>query len=96
MWDARLLTGCIVSIGEDAKCRVWECEGGWCVPVEEGHRGEDAKCRVWECEGGRCVQVEEGHRGRSIWSMAVDERSGLVVRKLMMHFACRLPISVLL
>ena len=72
VWDARLLTGCVVSIGEDAKCRVWECEGG------------------------RCVQVEEGHRGRSIWSMAVDEISGLVVRKLMMHFACRLPISVLL
>lgn len=26
------------------------------------------------------MQVVEGHRGRSIWSMAVDESSGLVVR----------------
>ena len=55
MWDGRLLPDCVVSIGEDAMCRVWEY-------------------------GGRCVHVVEGHRGKSIWSMAVDESSGLVVR----------------
>ena len=40
--------------------------------------GEDATCRVWDSRG-QCVRVVEGHRGRSIWSMAVDEDSGLVV-----------------
>lgn len=55
VWDSRLLPDCVVSIGEDATCRVW------------GY-------------GGECVQVVEGHRGRSIWSMAVDESSGMVVR----------------
>lgn len=56
VWDGRLLPDCVISIGEDATCRVW------------GY-------------GGECIQVVEGHRGRSIWSMAVDESSGLVVRE---------------
>ena len=56
VWGARLLPDCVVSIGEDATCRVWN------------YRGE-------------CVQVVEWHIGRSIWSMAVDESSRLVVRK---------------
>ena len=55
VWDGRLLSDWVVSIGEDATCRVWDGEG-------------------------RCVRVVDGHRGRSIWSMAVDETSGLVVR----------------
>lgn len=55
VWDSRLLPDCVISVGEDATCRVW------------GY-------------GGECLQVVEGHRGRSIWSMAVDESSGLVVR----------------
>ena len=55
VWDSRLLCdGTVISIGEDATCRVWD-------------------------SGGQCVKVVEGHRGRSIWSMAVDENSGLVV-----------------
>ena len=55
VWDARLLDHCIVSIGEDATCRVWDYQG-------------------------RCLDIVEGHRGRSIWSMALEENQGLVVR----------------
>ena len=54
VWDGRMLGNGVVSIGEDATCRVWDSRG-------------------------QCVRVVEGHRGRSIWSMAVDEDSGLVV-----------------
>ena len=55
VWDARLmLCDSVISIGEDASCRVWDREG-------------------------RCVKIVEGHRGRNIWSMAVDQDSGLVV-----------------
>ena len=60
MWDGRLLHDRVISIGEDATCRVWDYEG-------------------------RCVQVMEGHRGRSIWSMAVDENTGLVVMSDQMY-----------
>lgn len=55
VWDGRLVCDGVVSIGEDASCRVWDQQG-------------------------QCVRVVEGHRGRSIWSMTVDEDSGLVVR----------------
>ena len=60
VWDGRLLHDRVISIGEDATCRVWDYEG-------------------------RCVQVMEGHRGRSIWSMAVDENTGLVVMSDQMY-----------
>ena len=62
--------------------RVW---GGRCL--RDGgviSIGEDATCRVWDGQG-RCVKVVEGHRGRSIWSMAVDEHSGVVVRAVHHH-----------
>lgn len=38
VWDARLLTDCIVSIGEDATCRVWDLNGQ-CKEVVRGHKG---------------------------------------------------------
>ena len=55
MWDSHLLTDCVISVGEDATCRVWDYDG-------------------------QCVGTVEGHRGRSIWSLAVDEATGAVVR----------------
>ncbi len=38
VWDARLLSECIVSIGEDATCRVWSLNGQ-CKEVVRGHKG---------------------------------------------------------
>ena len=38
VWDARLLSDCIVSIGEDATCRVWDLNGQ-CKEVVRGHKG---------------------------------------------------------
>ena len=38
VWDARLLPDCVISIGEDATCRVWDYRGQ-CVQVVEWHRG---------------------------------------------------------
>ena len=54
VWDGQLLDNCVISIGEDATCRVWGYDG-------------------------KCMRVMDGHRGRNIWSMAVDETTGLVV-----------------
>lgn len=54
VWDGQLLDNCVISIGEDATCRVWDYDG-------------------------QCVRVVDGHKGRNIWSMAVDETTGLVV-----------------
>ena len=38
VWDARLLPGCVVSIGEDTTCRVWDLRGQR-VDTVEGHQG---------------------------------------------------------
>jgi WD40 repeat protein len=38
VWDARLLLDCIVSIGEDATCRVWNLNGQ-CKEIVRGHKG---------------------------------------------------------
>ena len=38
VWDARLLPNMIVSIGEDATCRLWNYNGQ-CLHVVEGHKG---------------------------------------------------------
>lgn len=39
VWDARLLPECIVSIGEDATCRVWDYRGK-CLEAIGGHIGK--------------------------------------------------------
>ena len=38
VWDARLLSNCIVSIGEDVTCRVWDLQGH-SLQVVKGHKG---------------------------------------------------------
>lgn len=54
VWDARLLSDCIVSIGEDATCRVWDLQGQ-CQEVVEGHKGRS----IWSMavDSGRQVVV---------------------------------------
>ena len=39
VWEARFLPGCIVSVGEDATCRVWNYEGQ-AMNVFTGHKGK--------------------------------------------------------
>jgi len=40
VWDARLLPSCLVSIGEDTTCKVWDHQG-LCVETVEGHKGRN-------------------------------------------------------
>lgn len=49
VWDARLLSDCIVSIGEDATCRVWTLEGQ-CLEVVGGHKGRSIWSLAVDCE----------------------------------------------
>ena len=49
VWDARLLSDCIVSIGEDATCRVWGLQGQ-CLEVVGGHKGRSIWSMAVDCE----------------------------------------------
>ena len=52
VWSAMILPECILSIGEDATCRVWS-HSGQTLDVFQGHRGKsiwsmavDKDCRM--------------------------------------------------
>lgn len=59
VWDARLLrAGRVVSVGEDATCRVWKVESGQCVHVVEGHKGRSVWSMAVDSGQMRVVSVQ--------------------------------------
>ncbi len=40
IWDFQVFDTFMVSVGEDASCRVWSLEDGTCLTNWEGHEGK--------------------------------------------------------
>lgn len=60
VWDARLLARYIVSIGEDATCRVWNYNGK-CLSVIRGHQGRSIWSMAVDSEQQIVVSSFEEH-----------------------------------